>query len=81
MLFITIQDGPALDSILGQGFKGYNGCVRCMYDSGGIWLKHCNKVVYCEQITHTDGIRKLLMGQLRIIVPQRFVMGNKYFIW
>jgi hypothetical protein len=25
MLFVTIQDGPALDSILGQAFKGYKG--------------------------------------------------------
>jgi hypothetical protein len=36
MLFITIQDGLALGSILGQVFKGYNGCMWCVADSGGI---------------------------------------------
>jgi hypothetical protein len=46
MLFLMIQVGPSLGSILGQVFKGYNGCVWCMDDNGGIWLKHCKKVVY-----------------------------------
>jgi hypothetical protein len=46
MLFVTIQDGPALGSILGQALKGYKGCTRCMDETGGIWLKHCKKVVY-----------------------------------
>jgi hypothetical protein len=27
MLFVTIQDGPALGSISGQAFKGYKGCT------------------------------------------------------
>jgi hypothetical protein len=27
MLFVTIQDGHVLDSILGQAFKGYKGCT------------------------------------------------------
>jgi hypothetical protein len=46
MLFVTIQDGPALGSILGQAFKGYKGSTWCMDETGGIWLKHCKKVVY-----------------------------------
>jgi hypothetical protein len=46
MLFITIQDAPALGSILGQAFKGYKGCTWFMVETGGIWLKHCKKVVY-----------------------------------
>jgi hypothetical protein len=46
MLFVTIQDRPALGSILGQAFKGYRGCTWCMDETGGIWLKHCKKVVY-----------------------------------
>jgi hypothetical protein len=46
MLFITIQDGPALGSISGQVFKGYKGCTWCMDETGGIWPKHCKKVVY-----------------------------------
>jgi hypothetical protein len=45
MLFVMIQGGPALGSIFGQVFKGYNGCVWCTHDYG-IWLKHFKKVVY-----------------------------------
>jgi hypothetical protein len=48
MLFVTIQDGPALVSILGQAFKGYKGCTWCMDKTGGIWLKHYKKVVYMD---------------------------------
>jgi hypothetical protein len=43
MLFITIQDGSALSSILRQAFKGYKGCTWCMDGTSGIWLKHCKK--------------------------------------
>jgi hypothetical protein len=46
MLFVTIQDGPALGSVLGQVFIGYKGCTWCMDDTSGIWLKHCKKVMY-----------------------------------
>jgi hypothetical protein len=46
ILFLTIQDGHALVSILGQAFEGYKGCTWCMDETDGIWLKHCNKVVY-----------------------------------
>jgi hypothetical protein len=46
MLFITIQDWHTLGSILGQAFKGYKGCTWCMDKTGGIWLKHCKKLVY-----------------------------------
>jgi hypothetical protein len=46
MLFVTIQDGHALGSILGQAFKGYKGYTWCMNETSGTWLKHCKKVVY-----------------------------------
>jgi hypothetical protein len=46
MLFIRIQDEPALGSILGQAFKSYKGYTWCMDKTDGIWLKHCKKVVY-----------------------------------
>jgi hypothetical protein len=46
MLFVTIQDGYALGSILEQEFKGYKGCTWCMDETIGIWLTHCKKVVY-----------------------------------
>jgi hypothetical protein len=75
MLFVTIQDEPAIGSILGQAFKGYKGCTWCMDETSGIWLKHCKKVVYM------DHRRKFLMGQLRNVVPQRFTVGNTYLGW
>jgi hypothetical protein len=46
MLFVKIQDGPALDSISGQAFKSYKGCTWCMNETSGIWLKHYKKVMY-----------------------------------
>ncbi len=46
MLFVTIQDEPALGSIWGQALKGYKGCTWCMDETSVIWLKHCKKVVY-----------------------------------
>jgi hypothetical protein len=46
MLFIRIQDRSTLGSILRQTFKGYKVCTWCMDETGGIWLKHCKKVVY-----------------------------------
>jgi hypothetical protein len=49
MLLVIIQDGPALRSILGQAFRGYKGCAWCMDETGGIWLKHCKKVVYMSR--------------------------------
>jgi hypothetical protein len=36
MLLVTIQDGSALDSILGRAFKGYKGCTWCMDETSGI---------------------------------------------
>jgi hypothetical protein len=82
MLFITIQDGSALRSILGQAFKGYRGHTWCMDETSGTWLKHCKKVVYMghRRFLRADHayqkIRNLLMGQLRNVVPQRFTVGK-----
>jgi hypothetical protein len=46
ILFVTIQDVPALGSISGPAFKGYKGCTWCIDETGGIWVKHYKKVVY-----------------------------------
>jgi hypothetical protein len=80
MLFITIQDGSALRSILGQAFKGYRGHTWCMDETSGTWLKHCKKVVYMghHRFLRADHayqkIRNPLMGQLRNVVTQRFTV-------
>jgi hypothetical protein len=36
ILFVTIQDEPALGSISVQAFKGYKGCTWCMDETSGI---------------------------------------------
>ena len=46
LLFVTINDWPALSNLLGQSNKGYNACTRCFEDIKGIFLKKCRKVVY-----------------------------------
>jgi hypothetical protein len=69
-LFVTLQDGSAFGNILAQAFKGYNGCTWCMDKNGGIWLKHCKKVVYmgivdfCEQIMCTEKNKKTFDGTI-----------------
>jgi hypothetical protein len=46
MLFVTINDWPALSNLSGQTNKGYNACTHCFDDLDSIYLKRCQKVVY-----------------------------------
>jgi hypothetical protein len=46
LLFITINDWPALSNLSGQSNKGYNACTHCFGNMKGIFLKKCRKVVY-----------------------------------
>jgi hypothetical protein len=46
LLFVTINDWPALSNLSGQSNKGYNACTHCFEDCKGIFLKNCRKVVY-----------------------------------
>ena len=46
LLFITINDWPALSNLPGQLNKGYNACTHCFDDMESIYLKKCRKVVY-----------------------------------
>ena len=46
MLFVTINDWPALSNLSGQTNKGYNACTHCFDDLDSIYLKRCRKVVY-----------------------------------
>ena len=46
LLFITINDWPALSNLSGQSNKGYNACTHCFHDMEGIFLKKYWKVVY-----------------------------------
>ena len=44
LLFVTINDWPALSNISGQSNKGYNACTHCLGDTESIYLG--NKNVY-----------------------------------
>jgi hypothetical protein len=46
LLFITINDWPALSNILGQTNKGYKACMNCLQETKSIYLVNCNKNVY-----------------------------------
>jgi hypothetical protein len=46
MLFITINDWPALSNLLGQTNKGYKACTHCFDNLDSIYLKRCRKVMY-----------------------------------
>nr|AAU90252.1 putative polyprotein [Oryza sativa Japonica Group] len=46
LLFVTINDWPALSNLSGQSNKGYNACTHCLDETESAYLKHCRKVVY-----------------------------------
>jgi hypothetical protein len=39
LLFVTINDWPALSNLSGQSNKGYNACTHYFHDMEGIFLK------------------------------------------
>ena len=46
LLFVTINDWPALSNLSGQTNKGYNACTHCLEETDSIYLEKCKKVVY-----------------------------------
>jgi hypothetical protein len=46
LLFVTITDLPGLGCLSGQVTKGYKGCVVCIKETDGKWMKNSNKMVY-----------------------------------
>nr|ABA91694.2 transposon protein, putative, CACTA, En/Spm sub-class [Oryza sativa Japonica Group] len=46
LLFVTINDWPALSNLSGQSNKGYKAYTHCMDETESTYLKHCRKVVY-----------------------------------
>ena len=46
LLFVTINDWPALGNLSGQTNKGYNAYTHCFEDIESIYLKKCRKIVY-----------------------------------
>ena len=43
LLFVTINDWPALSNLSGQSNKGYNACTHCFHDMEGIFLKNIER--------------------------------------
>jgi hypothetical protein len=61
LLFVNINDWPALRNLLGQTNKGYNACTYCLDKTDGIYLEKCKKVVYLghhQFPTNTHPVRK-----------------------
>ena len=61
LLFVTINDWPALSNISGQSNKGYNACTHCLDRTKGTYLDKCKKVVYlgCRQfLPNSHAVRK-----------------------
>src|SRR3954469_20612838 len=48
LLFVTINDWPALSNISGQSNKGYNACTHCLDDTESIYLDKGRNNVYQE---------------------------------
>ena len=46
LLFVTINDWPALSNLSGQTNKGYHACTHCLDDTESIYLDKCRKNVY-----------------------------------
>ena len=46
LLFVTINDWPALSNLSGQTNKGYHTCTHCLADTESIYLDKCRKNVY-----------------------------------
>ena len=46
LLFVIINDWPALINLSGQSNKGYQACTHCLDETDSLYLKNSRKVVY-----------------------------------
>ncbi|KAM0846372.1 hypothetical protein ACQ4PT_055707 [Festuca glaucescens] len=66
LLFVTINDWPALGNISGQSNKGYNACTHCLDELEGEYLDKCKKVVYLGHrrfLTRTHPDLEVIFGK------------------
>ena len=62
LLFVTINDWPALSNLSGHSNKGYRAYTHYLDDTDSIWLTHCKKVVYmghCWFLSVRHQVRKM----------------------
>ena len=43
LLFVTINDWPALSNLSSQSNKGYQACTHCLDETDSFYLKNCRK--------------------------------------
>jgi hypothetical protein len=61
LLFITINDWPALSNLSGHSNKGYRVCTHCLHKTDDSHLKICKNVVYmghCRFLLEKHPLRK-----------------------
>jgi len=46
LLFVTINDWPALSNLSGQSNKGYQACTHCIDETDSLYRKNSRKVIY-----------------------------------
>ena len=74
LLFVTINDWPALSNILGQTNKGYNACTHCLDETESVYLEKCKKVVYLRYrrfLPNLHPVRKKGKHFKRLAEPRR----------
>jgi hypothetical protein len=61
LLFVTINDWPALSNISGQTNNGYKECTHCLQETESIYLANYKKNVYLSHrrfLSKTYVVRK-----------------------
>ena len=43
LLFVTINDWPALSNLFEQSNKGYQACTHCLDETDSLYLKNCRR--------------------------------------
>jgi hypothetical protein len=87
LLFVTINDGPALSNILDKNNKGYKACTYYLQETKSIYLANCKKNVYLSHHrflgkTHTLR-KKASISTVRQITGTslRNILVLMYSIW
>ena len=87
LLFVTINDWPALSNLPGQTNKGYHACTHYLDDTESIYLDKCRKNVYlghCRFFRATINVeRKASISKVRQTTGRSLatVLVMMYMIW
>ena len=87
LLFVAINDWPALNNLSGQTNKGYHACTHCLDDTKSIYLDKCRKYVYLGHRrflpTNINVERKEIISKARQITGRSppCVLVITYLLW